>query len=96
MYSVSGGSWTRDELRDCRLLFTVTFNGSGTHYLYFYGADLVVTYTYRGEEFLLKLGGSWHNVARVFKKVNGIWVEQESLEGVVDTSKKLVNGGEIN
>ena len=38
----------------------------------------------------------WHDIARVFKKVSGIWVEQESLEGVVDTSKKLVNGGEIN
>ena len=65
-------------------------------YLYFYGADLTVTYTYKNEKFMLKLSGAYNDVARTFKKVSGIWVEQESLEGVVDTSKKLVNGGEIN
>lgn len=78
----------------------VYFNSDATpvsrRYFYIYGADLTVTYTYQSEKFMLKLGGSWTDVARVFKKVSGIWVEQESLEGVVDTSKKLVTGGEIN
>ena len=36
----------------------------------------------------------WHDIARVFKKMNGIWVEQEELANVVDQTKRLVNGGE--
>lgn len=92
-----GGSWTRDELQDCRVRFTGTRKRSGKNKNCFVaGARITVTYTYQGEKFVLKLGGTWHDAARVFKKVNGIWVEQESLDGVVDTSKKLVNGGEIN
>ena len=98
-HNLDCGTWTRAELQDCRLRMYARrgmSNTSKTRYLYFYGADLTVTYTYKNEKFMLKLGGAWQDIARVFKKVNGIWVEQESLEGVVDTSKKLVNGGEIN
>lgn len=36
----------------------------------------------------------WHDIARVFKKVSGIWVEQTELANVVDQTKRLVNGGE--
>lgn len=43
---------------------------------------------------MLKLGGAWHDIARVFKKVSGIWVEQTELANVVDQTKRLVNGGE--
>lgn len=95
MLSISPGTWTRQELASIRLR-TDAKSGSYVTSFYFYGADLTVTYTYQSEKFILKLGGAWHDAASVFKKVNGIWVEQESLEGVVDTSKKLVNGGEIN
>ena len=62
--------------------------------MYFYGADLTVTYTYQSEKFMLKLGGSWEGASRVFKKVSGIWVEQTELANVVDQTKRLVNGGE--
>ena len=98
-HNLDCGTWTRAELQDCRLRMYArrsTLAASTDRYLYFYGADLTVTYTYKNEKFMLKMGGSWTDVARVFKNVSGIWVEQESLEGVVDTSKKLVNGGEIN
>ena len=97
--TLSVGTWTRSELQNCRLCLKAqrgTSSTSTTRSLLFYGADLTVAYTYQSEKFMLKLGGAWQDIARVFKKVNGIWVEQESLEGVVDTSKKLVNGGEIN
>lgn len=96
VYNLSCGTWTRAELDNIRLLTKITNTNSGSSIFYFYGADLTVAYTYQSEKFMLKLGGAWQDIARVFKKVNGIWVEQESLEGVVDTSKKLVNGGEIN
>lgn len=91
------GTWTRDELSNCRLRISSRHKYDASEAtVYFYGADLTVTYTYNSEKFMLKTGGTWCDVSRVFKKVSGIWVEQESLEGVVDTSKKLVNGGEIN
>lgn len=95
-HNITCGTWTRDELGSICLRTYIYANSPSTYYLYFYGADLTVAYTYQSEKFMLKLGGAWQDIARVFKKVNGIWVEQESLEGVVDTSKKLVNGGEIN
>lgn len=95
-HNITCGTWTRDELGSICLRTYIYANSPSTYYLYFYGADLTVTYTYQSEKFMLKLGGAWNDAASVFKKVNGIWVEQESLEGVVDTSKKLVNGGEIN
>ena len=95
VYTLTTGSWTRAELEAIRLRVYGTSMVYGIA-LRFYGADLTVTYTYQSEKFMLKLGGSWEGASRVFKKVSGIWVEQESLEGVVDTSKKLVNGGEIN
>ena len=38
--------------------------------------------------------GVWHDIARTFKKVSGIWVEQTELANVVDQTKRLVNGGE--
>ena len=97
--TLSVGTWTRSELQNCRLCLKAQRNTSSIYNkrsLRFYGADLTVTYTYKNEKFMLKLSGAYNDVARTFKKVSGIWVEQESLEGVVDTSKKLVNGGEIN
>lgn len=99
-HNLDCGTWTRAELQDCRLrMYAIRGSSDVTaanRYLYFYGADLTVTYTYQSEKFMLKLSGAYNDVARTFKKVSGIWVEQESLDGVVDTSKKLVNGGEIN
>lgn len=63
--------------------------------IYYYGADLTVTYTYQSEQFMLKLGGSWEGASRVFKKVSGIWVEQSDLANVVEDGVRYKNGGEI-
>lgn len=96
VYTLNAGVWSRAELSSARIRLYIPSSPKGSQSISFYGADLTVSYTYQSEKFMLKLGGNYHGVARVFKKVSGIWVEQESLEGVVDTSKKLVNGGEIN
>ena len=96
VYKLSIETWTRSELNSVRLKTSIESTKANYRSIRIYGADLTVTYTYQSEKFMLKTGGAWADVARVFKKVNGIWVEQESLDGVVDTSKKLVNGGEIN
>ena len=95
--TLSVGTWTRSELQNCRLCLKAQRGTSGTsttRSLLFYGADLTVTYTYQSEKFMLKLGGAWHDVARVFKKVNGIWVEQTDLANVIEDGVRYQNGGE--
>lgn len=96
VYTISDGQFTRQELDqlELRLRYVSTTSQSSRRTFYFYGADLTVTYTYQSEKFMLKLGGKYNDVARVFKKVNGIWVEQEELANVVDQTKRLVNGVE--
>ena len=95
--TLSVGTWTRSELQNCRLCLKAKRSTSGTsttRSLLFYGADLTVTYTYKNEKFMLKLGGAYNDVARVFKKVNGIWVEQTDLASVVPDNVRYQNGGE--
>lgn len=78
VYTLSCGAWTRDELQSCNLYIYAKRGTAGTSMaidIWFYGADLTVTYTYQSEKFMLKLSGAWQDIARVFKKVNGIWVE---------------------
>lgn len=94
VYNLSCGTWTRAELDNIRLLTKITNKNSGSSIFYFYGADLTVAYTYQSEKFMLKLGGAWHDVARVFKKVNDIWVEQTDLSSVIPGNVRYQNGGE--
>ena len=95
--TLSVGTWTRSELQNCRLCLKARRSTSGTsteRSLLFYGADLTATYTYQSEKFMLKLVGAWQDIARVFKKVNGIWVEQTDLASVVPGNTRYQNGGE--
>lgn len=97
-FSLSCGTWTRSELKNCRLRLYAKRGSSNTtssQRIYFYGADLTVTYTYKsGEKFLLKLGGSWAGASTTYKKVNGIWVEQTDLANVIDDGVRYRSGGE--
>lgn len=95
--TIDGGTWTREELNDCRLRIYGIRSGSGTstaYYHRFYGADLAVAYTYNSERFMLKIGSAWRDVSRVFKKVSGIWVEQTDLANVIEDGVRYQNGGE--
>lgn len=94
VYNLSCGTWTRAELDNIRLLTKITNTNSNRSIFYFYGADLTVTYTYKNEKFMLKLGGSWADASRVFKKVDGIWVEQTDLSSVIPGNVRYQNGGE--
>lgn len=96
-HNLDCGTWTRAELQDCRLRTYArrgTSSTSKNRYLYFYGADLTVTYTYQSEKFMLKLSGAYNDVARTFKKVSGIWVEQTDLANVIEDGVRYKNGGE--
>ena len=96
VYTISDGQFTRQELDqlELRLRYVSTTSQSSRRTFYFYGADLTVTYTCQSEKFMLKLGGAYNDVARVFKKVNGIWVEQEELANVIEDGVRYQNGGE--
>ena len=97
-FSISCGTWTRSELKNCRLRLYAKRGSSNTtssQRIFFYGADVTVTYTYTsGEKFLLKLGGSWAGASTTYKKVNGIWVEQTELANVIEDGVRYQNGGE--
>ena len=95
--TLSVGTWTRSELQNCRLCLKAqrgTSSTSTTRSLLFYGADLTVTYTHQSEKFMLKLSGAYNDVARTFKKVSGIWVEQTELANVIEDGVRYQNGGE--
>ena len=95
VYKLSIETWTRSELNSVRLKTSIKSTRSNRRSILIYGADLTVTYTYNSEKFMLKTGGAWADVARVFKKVSGIWVEQTELSSVVEDGVRYVNGGEI-
>lgn len=45
-YTLTAGTWTRDELDDARVYVTFTrSSGGGSRYMYFYGAELTVDYS---------------------------------------------------
>lgn len=94
VYNLSCGTWTRAELDNIRLLTKITNTNSSSSIFYFYGADLTVAYTYQSEKFMLKLSGAYNDVARTFKKVSGIWVEQTDLANVIEDGVRYKNGGE--
>ena len=96
--TLSVGTWTRSELQNCRLCLQAkrgTYNTSTSRSLRFYGADLTVTYTYNSGQFMLKTGGTWVGASTVYKKVNGVWVEQAELSGVIEDGVRYRNGGPI-
>lgn len=91
--SLTCGTWTRNELQNCRLRLYAkrgTSSTSTSRYFRFYGANLTIQYTYNNQQFMIKTNGSWSPVSKVYKKINGSWVEQTDLTNVIDTSKKLV------
>lgn len=64
-------------------------------YYYIYGAEIDVTYTVptpTTEQILFKDNGVWVAATKVYKKANGVWVEQSDLTTVFDTNTNYVKG----
>lgn len=51
LYEITGSSWTRAELNKIKLRFTFKRSGYSSAYLYFYGCNLTINYTYNGIEY---------------------------------------------
>lgn len=91
------GYWDYDRLQQLYLLITCTrgvMGGSNTQTLRFYGADLTVDYTAGGatNQLMIKGAFAWENVSKVYKKVNGSWVEQSDLANLFSTDTNYVKG----
>ena len=43
------------------------------------------------EQLMIKVGGAWKEVQAVYRKVGGVWVEQDSLADLFSTGTKYVN-----
>ena len=72
-------------------------NATGSNFTW---SNLIVTYTYTevaGEQFMIKQNGIWTNVQTVYKKINGVWVEQSDLASIFNEDTKYVQGygGEV-
>lgn len=93
--TISCGTWTREELNDCRIRIYAKRGSSQTttsRTARFYGATLTVTYTVPddGPILYLKEDGIWNAYSAVYKKANGIWVQQSDLESVLNSTAKYV------
>lgn len=93
--SLNTGSWTRGELESIRLKLFVRVAGDIRRHVYFHGADLTIQFTYKTEQFLMKINDSWAGASTVYKKINGIWVEQTELANVIEDGVRYKNGGEV-
>lgn len=51
---------------------------------------IVATVSESGEQLLLKVDGSWRNVLKVYKKIDGKWVEQHNISEAFDESVNYV------
>ena len=86
-------TWTIDELKNCSFLGQMRNTSSGqARYFRLLGAKLTVTYTYQSEKFMIKSSGAWNEVAKTYKKINGVWVEQTELSSVIDANTKYRKG----
>lgn len=98
----SVGSWTVSEVKDAGIRFYAqrgTRSTSSTYYFRIYGATMTVTYEYDdggggGPTLYVKESGTWNTYSHVYKKVNGIWVEQDAStwSTLFDTSTNYVKG----
>ena len=93
--TLHGGTWTREELNDCRIRIyskRSRFSASTSRTARFYGATLTVTYTVPddGPILYIKEDGIWNAYSTVYKKANGIWVQQSDLENVLNSTAKYV------
>lgn len=106
------GAWTVAELNAGVKLRTYAKRGTSrttsNYYIYFYGADISVTYTEastgdkvyikangtwkEAQKIYVKVSGTWREVSKVYKKANAAWAEQDDKSAMFDTNAKYKKG----
>lgn len=63
-------------------------------YYYIYGAEIDVTYTVPivTNKLYLKQNDVWTEVAKAYKKINGVWVEQSDITSIFNPSNHYIRG----
>lgn len=66
------------------------FSTSTSYYMDFFGCSVSIEFTVpeQSDYFMLKTGGSWVKGSALYKKVNGVWVEQTDLSAAFDDATK--------
>lgn len=66
---------------------------STSYYMDFFGCSVSIEFTVpeQSDYFMFKSGGSWVKGNALYKKVNGVWVEQTDLGSVFDATTKYRN-----
>ena len=106
VYTMTPGTWTRQELLNANLRFqigkyggviggvtwTVSFSDNSYYYvLKNVGEDHIIIVRYPSALYY-KSSDGWIEAARAFKKTNDGWVEQYDLTTVFDANTNYVNG----
>lgn len=78
--TLTPGSWTRAELSNLRLRFTIGYYGGLVN-----GATITVAYR-TGPDSYFKNGNTWTKAKTVWKKTNGLWVKHTSDDSVIDNA----------
>lgn len=103
------GTWTVAQINAGVSLKTYATRGTSrttsNYYIYFYGADIEITYTEpvnkdkiyikangvwkESSDILVKVNGDWESVADVYKKVNNSWTKQQDISSLFDVNAKF-------
>lgn len=91
--TISSTGFTRQMLDNLRFKFQGSrgfFGTSTSYYMDFFGCSLTVTYTVNGDEFYFKTGSGWKMGTSIYKKVDGVWVLQDTYNDTFDKDKTYV------
>lgn len=88
---------TRAELNNFSLYIGAQKNSSTARYLMIYGIEVVVTWTEPTTPtdpngLYVKKNNVWTQVQTVYKKVNGVWVEQTNLSNTFNELSNYIKG----
>lgn len=91
--SIDPGEWTREELNDVRVKYSYGNSNRTSNTIYLRGARLTVNYDVEVDDsspFYIKNNGLWQPYAKVYKKIDGAWVEQEFNSLGLTSESKLI------
>jgi len=98
IYTLSGGSWTVNEIQALNLKIVHNTNASN-RWMAFNGADLTITYEYDdssgGSGVSTKENGVWNEASAVWKKINNTWVKQTNTQNIFTDSVYLKTDGTL-